>query len=1193
MNTAKLKTYAPQARKNFIAAVTARAHQLGISEKNGKLDIAPSEKTGDIVLIAGQAWPAAVHQQRDRLIQRIQKDGFAHTVEAVAYTWFNRFAALRYMELHDYLGHGYRVLSSREGGLPEILAHANELAAVLPGLNATQISDLSLAGNKDGELYRLLLVAQCNALSSAMPFLFERIDDESESLLPDNLIRTDSLIRSLVTEIPESDWAEIEIIGWLYQFYISEKKDQVIGTVVPTEDIPAATQLFTPNWIVKYMVQNSLGAQWLATYPDSPLKKQMEYYIDPAEQSGEVETSLRAITPSTLNPEELTLIDPASGSGHILVEAYDLFKAMYLERGYRQRDVAQLILQKNLYGLDIDERAAQLTGFALMMKGRADDRHLFERRVRLNVMTLMDSQGFDAEGLANSVELGCYGLKSVDLTELKQLFENAKTLGALIQVPEGLSEKLPALTQLSEINAPDLFIAEELKELVPLVQQAKILAGQYDAVVANPPYMGSKLQTAVLKKFALDKFEASRSDLFSMFIERVMPLARPSGWIGMVSPFVWLFLSSYEKLRTRIVDKMTLSTLIQLEYNAFEPACVPVATFTFRHIHLTGYVGSFIRLTEFKGHQNQAPRTLEAIRNPECGWLYRAKSDDFKKIPGTPIAFWASSALRGAFDKGVRLNELAWPCQGLSTADTNRFLRRWTEVSASSSQMRASTIQECLQSKARWFPHSKGGGYRRWYGNNDWLIDWEDDGKRLKNFPKSAIRNSDAYFRGGISWCDLTSSLFNARRVELGFTFDTSGPTAILKDDSNTSFLHGYMNSKVFQEIVSLSLQGLHYNNGTIGLAPVIVDFPARSDVERNEAVLVKIAEVDWNAYERSWRFQSLPLLAESFNLGRSLESSYAAWITKNRDTIAEMKRLEEENNRLFIDAYGLADVLTPDVPKSQITLTVNPAYRYGGSLTEEEQWARFCHDTMTEVVSYAVGCIMGRYSLDEPGLIYAHAGNIGFDATRYETFPADSDGIVPVTGEGWFEDDAASRVREFVRVTWGVEKLDRNLAFLAANLGAKESETADDTLRRYMADNFYKDHLQTYKKRPIYWMFSSGKQEAFQALVYLHRYHEGTLARMRAEYVVPLIGKMQARIAMLEKDRDAASSTAARNKIAKQIEVLKKKHVELLAYDEKLRHYADMRIQLDLDDGVKANYGKFGDLLAEVKVVTGGAGDE
>ena len=500
MNTSNLKSYAPQARKDFIAAVTARANLLGLSEAKGQLVVAEAKASGDLVMIAGRPWPVKVNEQRNKLIARMQQQGFGHTVEAVAYAWFNRLAALRLMELHDYLGHGRRVLSNPQGGLPEVLAHALDLAEsnALPGLSTDTVRQLKLA-NQDPELYRLVLIAQCNALHQAMPFLFEQLGDETELLLSENLLLTDSVVAKLVQSIPEEDWQQIEIIGWLYQFYISEKKDQVIGKVVKSEDIPAATQLFTPNWIVKYLVQNSLGAQWLATYPDSPLKAQMDYYIEPAEQADEVSAQLAAITPSALNPEELTLIDPASGSGHILVEAYDLFKAIYLERGYRQRDVAKLILEKNLFGLDIDERAAQLTGFALMMKGRADDRQIFERGVKLNVMALVDSSGFDAEGLAKAVELGDYGLNLGDLTALKRLFEHATTFGALIQVPEGLAKRLPALNKLSEATSADLFVSDALRCLGPLVQQAEMLVAQYDAVVANPPYMGAKAFTRQLK----------------------------------------------------------------------------------------------------------------------------------------------------------------------------------------------------------------------------------------------------------------------------------------------------------------------------------------------------------------------------------------------------------------------------------------------------------------------------------------------------------------------------------------------------------------------------------------------------------------------------------------------------------------------------------------------------------------------
>ena len=559
MNRNKLETYARQARRDFIAAVTDRAAFYGLTAQS----IEPLVEQGDVTLIGGRAFPRDVAEPRKRLEGQIQRGGFEQVMEAMAYTWFNRLAAIRYMELHGYLDHGYRVLSHPEGQpYPELLQHAADVD--LPGLEREKAVELKLDGAQDEELYRLLIKAQCNALHEAMPFLFERIGDETELLLPANLLHTDSLIRRLVEDIDESAWEQIEIIGWLYQFYISEKKDQVIGKAVASVDIPAATQLFTPNWIVKYLVQNSLGAQWLATYPHSPLKRQMDYYIEPAAQSGEVKAQLAAITSSTLNPEALTLIDPASGSGHILVEAYDLFKAIYLERGYRQQDVTQLILEKNLFGLDIDGRAAQLTGFALMMKGRADDRRLFERSVKLNVMALVDSTEFNAERLAQGMKLADYGLKLGDLTELMRLFVHATTFGSLIQVPEELVAKLPALKRLSETTSQDLFVSNALKRLGPLVQQAGLLAAQYDAVVANPPYMGSKFHIPILKKFLKEHFPDTKSDLFSCFIERGFTLAKDAGHNAMVTMQSWMFLSSFEKMRGRMLREKTILTMAHL-----------------------------------------------------------------------------------------------------------------------------------------------------------------------------------------------------------------------------------------------------------------------------------------------------------------------------------------------------------------------------------------------------------------------------------------------------------------------------------------------------------------------------------------------------------------------------------------------------------------------------------------------------
>ena len=525
MHRNTLEAYAQKARRDFIAAVTDRAAFYGLTAKS----IEPVVEEGDVTLIGAHAFPRNVAEPRKLLEEQIRRDGFEQAMEAMAYTWFNRFAAIRYMELHGYLDHGYRVLSHPEGqNQPEILEHAADVD--LPGLDREKAVELKLDGSKDEELYRLLLRAQCNALHQAMPFLFEHsAGDATDLLLPATLLHTDSPIRQMVEDIEESAWGQIEIIGWLYQFYISEKKDQVIGKVVASEDIPAATQLFTPNWIVKYLVQNSLGAQWLATYPHSSIRGLMDYYIEPAEQTDEVNAQLKSITPSTLNSEALTLIDPASGSGHILVEAYELFRAIYLERGYRQRDVAQLILEKNLFGLDIDERAAQLTGFALMMKGRADDRRLFERGVKLNVMALVDSKGFNAERLAHGVKLSDYGLAASDLTELKRLFEHAATFGSLIQVPEGLAAKLAALKQLSEATSQDLFVVDALKRLAPLVRQAEMLAGRYDAVVANPPYMGSKFHTPVLKKFLKDHYKGYEKDMFSAFIDRDLAFSKPMG----------------------------------------------------------------------------------------------------------------------------------------------------------------------------------------------------------------------------------------------------------------------------------------------------------------------------------------------------------------------------------------------------------------------------------------------------------------------------------------------------------------------------------------------------------------------------------------------------------------------------------------------------------------------------------------
>ena len=1196
MNRNTLETYAQQARRDFIAAVTDRAAFYGLTAQS----IEPVVAQGDVTVIGERPFPRNVAEPRKRLEEQIQRDGFAQVMEAMAYTWFNRFAAIRYMELHGYLDHGYRVLSHPEGrDQPEILDHAVDVD--LPGLDREKSVELKLDGSRDEELYCLLINAQCNALHKAMPFLFERIGDETELLLPANLLHTDSLIRQLVERIDESAWEQIEIIGWLYQFYISEKKDQVIGKVVKSEDIPAATQLFTPNWIVKYMVQNSLGAQWLATYPHSPLKGQMDYYIEPAEQTDEVKAQLAAITPSTLDPETLTLIDPASGSGHILVEAYELFKAIYLERGYRLRDIPRLILEKNLFGLDIDGRAAQLTGFALMMKGRADDRRLFERGVTLNVMAFVDSVGFDSERLAQGVKLADCGLHLSDLTELRRLFEHATTFGSLIQIPEKLAAQLPALKQLSELTSQDLFLSNALKRLALLVRQAELLAAQYDAVVANPPYMGGRGMNVLVKKFAKDHFSDAKSDLFACFIERGYTLAKNAGHNAMVTMESWMFLSSYEKFRNTVLHQHTLRNLAHFPYDGKKPTAMGinfgVAVASAQNTHVAGYQGHYCCSRHYELNDDGVPFAFPTPNER----LKTVATDEFNKIPGSPVAYWVSDEIRACYARGQPLKDVAPAKLGMRTGDNEKWLRLWHEVSSAKMALSASNRDDAKSSGGKWFPYNKGGEFRRWYGNNDFLILWENDGRAVKEetlrkYPQLSwnnlgwkITNESDFFKPSLTWSFVSSSYFGVRASLGGALFDVGGSSAF---PVRERYYHvaGFLCSKLASEFMKLSNPTLNFQ--VINVNGLPWNEVHSDQIEPVVKSLIEISKSDWDSNEYSWDFQSLPIQTSSADVTPTLESSYTAWITQNRETIAEMKRLEEENNRLFINAYGLADELTPDVPIKQITLTANPAYRYGGKLTEEEQWTRFRQDTMAELVSYAIGCMMGRYSLDAPGLIYAHSSNVDFDAARYTTFPADSDGIIPLTQNEWFDDDATHRLIKFISVAWNAAHLEDNLTFLAANLSTRKNESSRETLRRYLCDSFFKNHLQTYKKRPIYWLFSSGKQKAFQCLVYLHRYNAGTLARMRTEYVIPLQGMMASRVQRLDGDIAANTSAAHHKRLEKERATLVKQQAELREFDEKLRHYADQRIGLDLDDGVKVNYGKFGDLLAEVEAVTGATAD-
>jgi type II restriction/modification system DNA methylase subunit YeeA len=1179
MNRNKLKSYAPQARQDFIQAMTDRAAFYGLTAKN----IEPVVEKGDVAVIGGRSHPRAVAKKRKALEDRIERHGFGPTMEALAYTWFNRLVAIRFMELHGYLDHGYRVLSHPEGRpTPEILEHAEHVQ--LPGLKKEAVIDLKLAGNKEGELYRLLLTAQCNALHAAIPFLFERIEDETELLLPDNLLHSDSLIRKLVGEIDEEDWQPVEIIGWLYQFYISDRKDEVIGKVVASEDIPAATQLFTPNWIVKYLVQNTLVRLWLATYPQSDLRKQMEYYIDPAEQTPEVREQLKAVTPTSLNPEELTFLDPACGSAHILVEAYDVFKAIYQERGYRAKDIPALILKKNLFGLEIDDRAAQLAAFALMMKARADDRRIFDSDAKPNILALQDSQGLSAADITHALnspinkddvpseylfeeieeeKLGLFSKKALaekghvsqgDIASLLALFENAKTFGSLIQVPPKLAVKLPEIEERLDdvLKHGDLSHASAYV-LKPLLHQAQLLSRQYDAVVANPPYMGGNAMGPELRAFAKKAFPDARADLYSMFIERGFELATANGLMAMVTMHSWMFVDAFESLRLRVIGRHTLQVMAHLGIGAFSELnskVVQSTMFCILNAHIAGYKPRFQRLTD----GNEAAKD-EALRQRGRYFDY-AKQEDFGKLPGRPLAYWLHENARRAFEIDKPLSHYGTPAQGSTIGDNERFLRLWHELDYS----KIGNWLECI----------KGGGYRKWYGNRGWLIKWHNDGQEIKAFDRATIRNSRLMGKSGVEWSRVTN-IQNSFRLFSGMAFPESGAGFFYVHDDLAIQVAAFLNSRVAHYILKAINPTLNCQSGGVGSLPF-----RKVSCDESAKELIAFSKSDWDCIESSKDFVQHSLLALR-GPSATLESTYGAWEEEKLTARQRAKALEEELNRLFIDAYELVGEINPEVQENEISLLA-PAR------TAE----------IPRLLSYAIGCMMGRYSLDKPGLIYANSGNQGFDPGQFKTFRADEDGIIPLLDTDWgIRDDATNRLVEFVGVAWPKEHLEENLKFIADSLGPNSGEQPRDTIRRYLATGFYKHHLPMYKKRPIYWLFSSGKLRAFQCLAYLHRYHEGALARMRTEYVIPLQGKLAARIEQLEGDKAKATSASHRNKLQREQSDLLKQQTELAAFEERLKHAADQKISLDLDDGVKVNYAKFGDLLAESKSITGGKDEE
>ncbi|OBU75331.1 BREX-1 system adenine-specific DNA-methyltransferase PglX [Cylindrospermopsis raciborskii] len=1197
MNRTTIKNFAIWARNHLKEQVSTRATQLTITEKTITEKTITDQRTFAGGLLSGEqtlnSEEAKQYQQLHSHIEYLLKQQASKNldknlnkqadsvldilIEEIAYTWFNRLVALRFMEVKGYIG---RVLSSSDRSLvdPDILRDRDSIADTgeIAGINRETLKkweDLaSKQTNPDEYLYRQLLLAQCQALSSSVPALFDT--GYPALFLPVNLLGQDSIVGRLVKEIAQEDWKDIEIVGWLYQFYISERKDQVIGakSKIEAKDIPAATQLFTPRWIVQYMVENSLGRLWLENHPQSNLREKMPYYLEgekirggeeQEEQSGDTAPLLGLLNPTPpsfkkvspgipLTPEELTVIDPACGSGHILVYAFDLLVEIYKEQGYLEKDIPGLILTHNLYGLDIDERAVQLASFAVLMKARAINKRVFKNPPTLNIKTVRCTRGYKLPAIQGVVEK--------DWQPLVEAFSDADNLGSLITPPSFNGTILRK--QLADLALDNpLFQQEVVGFLRHLVDQAELLSNQYHVVVANPPYIGGKGMNSRLGAWVKDNYPDSKGDLFAVFIERNLQLARKHGLVAMITMQSWMFLSSFEKLRAGILGQDTLLSMAHLGARGFDSIggeVVSTTAFVLANSNDSEYKGSYVRLVDGNSEGEKESALREAIKNPNCGYLYYAKSADFSKIPGSAIAYWVSDKILEIFQQSKPLNDIANPCVGLQTGNNDRFLRLWTEVNINNIGFGLDSREAAKKSGKKWFPYNKGGEFRKWYGNQEYIVNWENDGLELNGYkPKAVIRNPTYYFQESISWSFVSSSYFGVRYSPKGFIFDVGG-SSIFPHSQIIINLVGLLCSKVISSFMEIMNPTLNFQVGNVANLPIITSL---QDSVFNQSIeqAINIAKEDWDNFETSWDFQTHPLLREN---SPNISTSFTNWQNRTETAFRQLQLLEQENNRYWIKSYGLETELTPEVPEDQITIHRADPQR-----------------DMRSLISYIIGCIMGRYSLDKPGII--HAGS-KFDPSLHQKFPASNDAIIPITDQTYFPDDILTRFEEFLQIAWDPNNLSANLKFIADTLTIKNSESPRERIRRYFLQEFISDHIQTYKKRPIYWLFTSGKKRAFNALIYLHRYQEDTLSRMRTDYVLELQIKLQGEITKYQKQLEISTNNADKKIATKRLKELQDQQSELAEYQEKLQHLADARIKLDLDDGVAYNYCQFKGLVYE-----------
>lgn len=1162
MDKNAIKKYAVWARRELIERVSQRALVYGITAKDAGDPNAES--------VNGHLLSQAEKRQRQALIRNIKEKGYEQVMEEVAYTWFNRFAALRFMEVNGYLPSHIRVFTNDAGEFkPQILAEAIHLE--LDGLDMNKIYELESA-NKSEELFKYLLIVQCNALNSILPGMFQRIEDYTELLLPDYLLRDGSVIEQMVTTIPENDWTDqVQIIGWLYQYYNTEPKDKVFADLkknikISKENIPAATQLFTPDWIVHYMVENSLGRLWLEGHPNDVLKSEWKYYLDEAEQEPEVQAQLATIRKeyAALKPEEIRVIDPCMGSGHILCVLFDVLVRIYEDYGYTAREAAVKIVEKNLWGLDIDERAAQLSYFAVMMKARQYDRRFFTRKVQPHVYAIHETNTL---GGSSKQAMGDFLLSKghqETLNYLMDAFVDAKEYGSILQLEkrdyEGLREAWELTwSQTAENVNMTLWSSAIDSELPHLIEQAIALSQKYHVVVTNPPYMGGRNMNGNLLNRIVNDFPEGKADLFSAFILRTINMTAKNGYQAMITMHSWMFLSSFEQLRAKIIrnDFVTMAHLGAHAFEEISGEVVQTTTWVLRKsFSQKEYIAKFVRLLQYGSQSDKE----EAFLKREAP-VYCVKQQQLSSIPGSAFGYWLDNP--DVFSEGELLEQVANPRQGLKTLDNDYYIRFWYEVDKTRMQLGIKGADEAVQSGKKWFPLNHGGEFRKYYGNNYTVVNWENDGSEMKanaikkyNSITRTITNIAYYFKEGITWSVLCSEP-SFRWYGVGFIFSNGGQCIVPDGTVDLYYLTGLLNSKISSYLLNMLSPTMGFESGYLKKLPIIISQSEMHEVRELAEENVRLSKAEWDDYELSWDFKVHPLIAGT----GSLQERFDAWKRTSKERFERVKENEERLNAIFIKMYKFEKSLTPDIEPNNVSLRTADVKK-----------------DIKSLISYAVGCIFGRYALGKPGLIYA--GGV-WDSSEYDQFKPDKDAIIPICDDEYFEDDIVGRFVKFVEVAFGKEMLEENLRFIADALGGKGSSR--DVIRSYFINDFYTDHLKMYQKRPIYWLFDSGKKNGFKCLVYMHRYQPDTIARIRTDYVHEQQSRYRTAIADLEQ-RINGASTSERVKLSKQLAKLQAQAEEIRIYEEKIHHLADQMIKIDLDDGVKHNYEVFKDVLAKIK---------